>query len=119
MSENEPPRPSPRPPDDSAPLKHPKTPAGGIPDIALMKRKIAEAEGRLVERMAATDIGKPRIPARWVPFLYVGLTACGAITTALIGDPTIPPWVLKVAAVGTLTFGGLLAGSPGWRKGGK
>lgn len=94
--------------------------------LALQERRVREqvaAEMRLetakavAKAVSDSSNGKPRIPAAWVPYLYVGLTVCGAITTALIGDPDVPSFVLKFAAVGTLTFGGLLAGSPGLRKG--
>lgn len=65
---------------------------------------------------AASPTGKPIIPKKLTPYFLAGFTLCGAITAVLMGDPSVPGWLIKSAAIGSLTFGGLLGIGPGWRK---
>jgi len=99
------PRPSPRPPDNSAPLALDKTPSHFPVTAEYVRRKLAEA-----------GQGKPRIPPKLTPWFFAGFTLSGAVTAALMGDPDVPGWILKVAAVGTMFFGGMLGLGAGWRK---
>ena len=93
------PRPSPRPP-----LSPDRTPI----TAAYVERKLAER-----------DNGKPVFSPRLTPWFFIGFTLFSAITTAVVGDPAMPVWLVKAAVIGTATFGGLLAASPGLRKGPK
>lgn len=99
------PLPSPKPPDDSAPLAIEKTPADFPVTAKYVQRKMAEA-----------GQGQPRIPPKLTPWLFAGFTLSGSVTAALLGDPEVPTWILKSAAVGTMFFGGMLGLGTGWRK---
>jgi hypothetical protein len=83
----------------------------------LREKILSEMRVQAAKAVAEQGNGKPVFSPKLTKWFFAGLTLCGAITTALIGDASVPPWVLKVAAVGSLTFGGLLAAGPGFRKG--
>lgn len=99
------PRPSPRPPDDSAPFALDKTPTHFPVTAEYVKRKLAES-----------GQGRPRIPPRLTPWFLIGFTVCTAVTGVVIGDPSWPVWLVKSAGMGTAVFGALLALGTGWRK---
>lgn len=100
-----PPEPSPKPPDDNAPLSLDKTPSHFPVTADYVKRK-----------MAAESNGKPVISPKLTPWFFAGFTLCGAVTSVVAGDPDVPGWVIKAAAIGTLFFTGLLGIGSGWRK---
>ena len=99
------PRPSPRPPDDSAPLSLEKTPSHFPVTAQYVKNKLA-----------AESNGKPVVSKKLTPYFLAGFILCGAVTSVVVGDPEVHPWVIKAAAIGSLFFGGLLGIGPGWRK---
>lgn len=106
MSDVPPPKAGPRLPDDSAPLSLEHTPAHFPVTAEYVKRKLAEQ-----------STGKPVFSPKLVPWFFAGFTLFSAASAAVVGDPSIPSWVVKVAVIGATTFGGLLAASPGFRKG--
>lgn len=125
MSDIPPPAASPVPPDDSAPLNLEKTPAHGVVTVPLLVRKLAQAEARMAmvaEEASARGVkkesnGKPVIPKGAAPWLLAGFTLCGSVTTvAMSYEGAIPRWLLIMAAIGSMTFGGLLASSSGLRR---
>lgn len=65
---------------------------------------------------AQSPTGKPVISPKLTPYFFAGFTLCGAITGVVVGDPTVPVWLIKGAAIGTAFFGGLLGIGAGWRK---
>lgn len=97
--------PSPKPPDDSAPLTLEKTPSHFPVTAQYVKNKLA-----------AESNGKPILSKKLTPYFFAGFILCGAVTSVVVGDPDVPGWLLKVAGVGSLFFGGLLGIGPGWRK---
>lgn len=99
------PRPSPVPPRDSAPLASEKTPSHFPVTAQYVQRKLAEQ-----------GLGKPRIPPKLTPWLFAGFVLSGAVTSVIMGDPDVPKWLVKAAAIGSLFFGGMLGISTGWRK---
>jgi uncharacterized membrane protein YadS len=105
MSDIPPPGPSPKLPDDSAPVALEKTPAYGLVTAEYVKRK-----------MAAESNGKPVVSKKLTPYFLAGFILCGAVTSVVVGDPDVPGWVVKAAAIGSMFFGGLLGIGPGWRK---
>lgn len=100
-----PPKPSPQPPDDSAPLSLERTPSHFPVTAEYVKRK-----------MEAESNGKPVVSRKLTPYFLAGFILCGAVTSVVVGDPDVPGWLVKAAAIGSLFFGGLLGISPGWRK---
>lgn len=101
----DPPKLSPQPPDDSAPLSLEKTPAHFPVTAQYVQRKLAES-----------GQGKPRIPPKLTPWLFAGFILSGAVTGVVVGDSDVPVWIMKAAAIGTAFFGGMLGISTGWRK---
>lgn len=99
------PRPSPKPPDDSAPLSLEKTPSHFPVTAQYVQRKLHEQ-----------GLGKPRIPPSWTPWLLAGFIFSGAVTGVVVGDSDVPVWIVKSAAIGSAFFGGMLALGTGWRK---
>jgi hypothetical protein len=108
MSEPLPPAPSPRPPNpDAAPLSLDKTPSHFPVTAEYVRRKLQERD---------TEHGKPVVSKKLTPWFFAGYTLCGAVTAVVVGDPSVPGWLVKTAAIGALFFGGLLGISTGWRK---
>lgn len=106
MSDVPPPKASPRPPDDSAPLARPDSWSGVDPRvIAAMERRIAKASN-----------GKPVVQPRLVPYFSAGLTVCVTVAGASQLDLGLPPKLFAWATLGALVFAALLGNSPGWRK---
>lgn len=105
MTDVPPPASTPKPPDDSAPLALDKTPAHFPVTAQYVKNKLAE-----------TGMGKPRIPPKLTPWLFAGFVLSGAVTSVVVGDPSVPGWLVKAAAIGSIFFGGLLGLSTGLRK---
>lgn len=69
------------------------------------------------ETPATSPTGTPVIPAKFTPFIFMGFTLCGAVTSVAVSmENIIPRPVLVIAAIGSIFFGGLLGISPGWRK---
>jgi hypothetical protein len=105
-----PPRPSRTVPSDVSlpklPAEFEKTPSHFPVTAAYVQRKLAER-----------DNGKPVFSPKLAPWFFAGFTLFSAVLTAVVGDPTVPLWIVKVAAIGATTFGGLLAATPGFRKG--
>lgn len=113
-----------RPPDDSAPLSLEKTPSSFLVTVPYVKAKLAQAELQMKQvaeeaaRSAARteNNGRAVISPKFTPYFFAGYTLCGAITAVVVGDPDVPGYVIKAAAIGALFFGGLLGASTGWRK---
>jgi hypothetical protein len=99
------PRPSPQPPKDDAPLSLDKTPSTFPVTAQYVQRKLFES-----------GMGKPVISSKLTPWFFAGYTLCGAVTAVVVGDPDVPGWLVKSAAIGAIFFGGLLGIGTGWRK---
>jgi acetyl-CoA carboxylase beta subunit len=90
---------------DVPPLARPDSTSGVDP------RVIKQIE-RHIEKAST---GKPRLSPKLTPWFLAGFSLCGAVTAVVVGDPSVPGWVVKLAAVGSLFFGGLLGSSAGLR----
>ena len=100
--------PTPKPPDDNAPLTLDKTPSHFPVTAQYVTNKLAERD---------ETRGRPVVNKALTPFFLAGFTLCGSVTTvAMSFEGVIPRPVLIVAAIGSMFFGAMLGIGPGLRK---